>query len=166
LKRKAEIVTEHLELVLQTPQQVLASIEAMSPTDRAEVSPEWLARVRASTSADPWTHGFSVVHRASGAVVGSCGYKGPPDPQGVVEIAYGVDSPHQGRGYATEAARALVAFAFDSGRVRLVRAHTRPAESASTRVLTKCNFERVGEVVDLEDGLVWRWELESSRREV
>lgn len=157
--RKSEILTENLELLLQTPQAALASIEAMSSADRAEVSPEWLARVKASTTADPWLHGFAVVHRANGTIVGSCGYKGPPGPEAVVEIAYGVDPAYQGRGYATEMTRALIAFAFGSGRVKLVRAHTRPRESASTRVLTKCRFERVGEVVDPEDGLVWRWEL-------
>jgi ribosomal-protein-alanine N-acetyltransferase len=156
---KAEIGTDNLELMLQTPEEVLASIDAMSPSDRAEVSPEWLTKVKASTAADPWTHGFAMVHRASGAPIGSCGYKGPPDQEGVVEIAYGVDAAHQGRGYATEAARALVAYAFGSGQVMRVRAHTKPAENASTRVLTKCGFERVGEVVDPEDGLVWRWEL-------
>ena len=111
------LVTENLELLLQSPEEVLASIEAMSPPDRAEVSPDWLARVKSSTSADPWTHGFAVVHRSSGTVIGSCGYKGPPGPEAIVEIAYGVDSAHQGRGYATEAARALIAFAFRSGLV-------------------------------------------------
>jgi ribosomal-protein-alanine N-acetyltransferase len=161
---ESEIQTENLTLLLQTPQQVLASIDGMTPSDRAEVSPAWLEAIRASTFADPWLHGFALVHRATGAVVGSCGYKGPPDPEAVVEIAYGVDPSHQRRGYATEAARALVAFAFDSGRVRAVRAHTRPAENPSTRVLTKCGFERVGEVIDPEDGLVWRWELQQKRR--
>ena len=163
---KAELLTENLKLRVQTLEQVLASIEAMSASDRAEVSPEWLARVSASTSADPWLHGFAMVHLATGTVIGSCGYKSAPGPDAVVEIAYGVDQAFQGRGYATEAARALVAFAFGSGRVSLVRAHTRPAESASTRVLTKCRFERVGEVVDPEDGLVWRWELRPSNEEL
>jgi len=153
------MLTENVELVLKTPEETLASIEMMSPADRAEVSPDWLARVKASTSADPWTHGFAVVHRASGTVVGSCGYKGPPGADAVVEIAYGINGDYRGRGYATEAARALIDFAFGTGRVRIVRAHTLPLESASTRVLTKCRFERVGEVVDPEDGLVWRWEL-------
>jgi [ribosomal protein S5]-alanine N-acetyltransferase len=153
-----EIRTEHLTLVLQTPGDVLARIEAMSPADRTEVSPDWLARVRASTVADPWTHGFSLVEQGSGTVVGSCGYKGPPDSDGMVEIAYGVDPNFQGHGYATEATRALVEFAFGSGQVRVVRAHTLPGTSASTRVLRKRGFGWVGEVVDPEDGLVWRWE--------
>jgi RimJ/RimL family protein N-acetyltransferase len=163
--RKPAIVTDNLELLLQTSEEVLASIDAMSPADRAEVSPEWVARVKESTSADAWTHGFAVVQRASGAIVGHCAYKGPPGPEAVVEIAYGIEPVYRGRGYATEAARALVAFAFGSGRVRLVCAHTRPEKNASGRVLTKCGFERIGEVMDPEDGLVWRWELRPSSPE-
>ena len=153
------IQTEHLRLILPSREEILARIESLSPADQAEISPDWLARVRASTAADAWTHGFSMVERASGAVIGSCAYKGPPDQEGVVEIAYGVDPEYQGRGYATEAARALVDFAFRSGQVCLVRAHTLPENNASTRVLAKCGFERIGEVVDPEDGLVWRWEF-------
>ena len=160
--RKTEILTANLELLLQSSEEVLASIEAMSPADRAEVSPAWVAQMKASSTADPWTHGFAVMHRVSGARIGSCAYKGPPDPEGVVEIAYGIDPAYQGRGYATEAARALIAFALDSGEVRLVCAHTRPEKNASTRVLTKCGFEWMGERVDPEDGLVWRWELASN----
>jgi len=156
---QSEILTENLKLLLQTSEQVLASINAMTPTDRAEVSPDWVARVKSSTSANPWTHGFAVVQRGSGTAVGMCAYKGPPDPDGAVEIAYGINPEYQGRGYATEVARALVAYAFASDGVRLVSAHTRPEENASTHVLTKCGFEWIGEVMDPEDGLVWRWEL-------
>jgi ribosomal-protein-alanine N-acetyltransferase len=156
---QSEILTENLKLLLQTSEQLLASIDAMAPAERAEVSPNWLARVKSSTSADPWTHGFAVAQRASGIVVGMCAYKGPPSPDGAVEIAYGINPEYHGRGYATEVARGLVAFAFASGLVRLVCAHTRPEENASTHVLTKCGFEWIGEVTDPEDGLVWRWEL-------
>ena len=133
-------------------------VEAMTPSEKAELSADWLARLRVSTSADPWTHGFSLVHRDTDTVVGTVGFKGPPAADGVVEIAYGVDSDHQGKGYATEAAEALVNYAFGSARVRVVRAHTLPRPNASTRVLTKCGFRHIGEVIDPEDGLLWRWE--------
>jgi RimJ/RimL family protein N-acetyltransferase len=158
-----EIQTENLKLVLQTPEDVLAWIERMSSSDRAQISPDWLAKVRASTFADPWICGFTIVHRGGDTVIGSCGYKGPPGSDGVVEIAYGVNPEYQGRGYATEAAQALVARAFGTDRVRSVRAHTLPGPNASTRVLAKCGFEWVGEVVDPEDGLVWRWEIQKER---
>ena len=124
-----------------------------------EVSPEYLAQLEAATKADPWTHGFALVHISDQVVVGMGGFKGPPGAENLVEIAYGVVPSYQNKGLATEAARALVRFAFASGRgIRVVRAHTLPEPNASTRVLTKCGFARVGEVLDPEDGPVWRWE--------
>ncbi|MBL1176770.1 MAG: GNAT family N-acetyltransferase [Pantanalinema sp. GBBB05] len=153
-----ELETLHLRLVLQSTEAILAQIEAMSPTDQAEVSPDWLAQLRAAPSPNPWTHGFAIVLKTSGAVVGSCGYKGPPSSDRVIEIAYTVNADQQGRGYATEAAAALTRYALESSEVQSVCAHTLPQENASTRVLTKCGFRWVGEVNDPEDGLVWRWE--------
>jgi len=141
-----------------TLEEVRAMVEAMDTTEKAQLSADWLARLHASTSADIWTYGFSLVHRDSSIVVGKSGFKGHPTADGVVEIAYGVVPDYQGKGYATEAVQALVVFAFNSGRVRVVRAHTLPEPNASTRVLTKCDFQHIGEVIDPEDGLVWRWE--------
>ena len=152
--------TKNLKLVPQTLEEVHATIEAMTPAEKAELSADWLALLHASKLADPWTHGFSLVLRDSDTVVGKAGFKGPPAADGVVEIAYGLSPDYQGKGYATEAAEALTAYAFSSGKVRVVRAHTLPESNASGRVLTKCGFRRVGEVIDPEDGLVWRWEKE------
>jgi RimJ/RimL family protein N-acetyltransferase len=153
-----DIQTQNLKLVLRTPEDVRAHIERMTPAEKTELSPDWLARLHASTSPDPWTHGFALLDRASDIPIGECGFKGPPTADGVVEIAYGVDPEHRDKGYATEAADALATYAFGNGNVRVVRAHTRPEPNASTRVLTKCGFRQVGEVMDPEDGLVWRWE--------
>jgi RimJ/RimL family protein N-acetyltransferase len=123
-----------------------------------EVSPAWIDRLRASTSPDPWTLGFAVVHREDERIVGSAAFKGPPDDDGVVEIAYGIAPAYQGRGLATEAAGALVSFALERVDVTTIRAHTLPEHNASGRVLTKSGFHHLGEVIDPEDGLVWRWE--------
>ena len=166
---------EHVRLVPHSAEQLLALIaephryEALSGYPAApglreffvsgEVSPDWLASLRVLDGPDPWRLGFAVVHPASGAVIGSGGFKGPPDSGGMVEIAYGIVPEHQGRGYATEVARALVAYALESDSVKIVRAHTLPNPNASTKVLTKCGFRFVGEVTDPDDGLVWRWEL-------
>jgi [ribosomal protein S5]-alanine N-acetyltransferase len=123
-----------------------------------EVSAEWMAALRASDVADPWRHGFFLILREGGAAIGAAGFKGPPDAMGMVEIAYGVAPSFEGQGYATEAAAGLVAFALETPQVELILAHTLPVANASTRVLAKCGFQFVGEVVDPEDGLVWRWE--------
>ena len=152
------IETSNLKLVLQSPEDVRALIDGMTPSEKAELSVDWMALVDSATSADPWIHGYALVQRTDNAVVGNCGFKGPPTPDGIVEIAYGVAPGYQGNGYATEAAQALVSYAFSNSKVRVVWAHTLPEANASTRVLTKCGFQRIGKVVDPHDGLVWRWE--------
>ena len=149
--------TPSLRLVLKSLEESLAAIESTSPEERREVSEEWLAKFKAATEPDPWVHGFAIVFRADGREIGGCGFKGPPE-DGICEIAYAIAPEFQGRGYATEAAVALVEFAGSHNDVRQVHAHTLPEENSSTRVLTKCGFEKTGEVIDPEDGLVWRWE--------
>src|SRR5262245_61986875 len=168
--------THRLTLVPCTPEQLLALIDDPERFERlvgmavadglggfyrsGDVSPVWLAALRDAPPnvPDPWRHGFFLAHRESRSIIGSSGFKGPPDADGMVEIAYGVVPSHQGHGYATEAATALVNFAFASGRVRLVCAHTLPENNPSTGVLRKCGFRFLGTVVDPEDGPVWRWE--------
>jgi [ribosomal protein S5]-alanine N-acetyltransferase len=127
-----------------------------------DVSTAWLADLRASAGgpADPWRFGFAMVHQDSAQVIGLASFKGAPDAEGVVEIAYGVAPGYEGRGYATEAARYLTEFALSDDRVRTLRAHTAPEDNPSTGVLRKCGFRFLGEVVDPEDGPVWRWELD------
>ena len=167
------LATTRLDLVVSQPQQLLALIEQPDTFERlagfplspelhalyssGAVSPQWLAALRKASTADPWRHGFFMLHRGDGLVIGSAGYKGAPDAEGVVEIAYGVAPKYQGQGYATEAAAALVTYAFAQG-ARRIRAHTLPEANASTHVLKKCGFQFVGPVVDPEDGPVWRWE--------
>lgn len=168
-----ELVTASLRLIPLAPRHLLTLIEAPErfpelfghhPAnglreffDSGEISPGWLDSLRDPGGPDPWRFGFALVD-SSDTVVGLASFKGSPDADGAVEIAYGIVAESQGRGLATEAAAALVGFALEDARVRTVRAHTLPERNASTRVLEKCGFRFVGEVVDPEDGLVWRWE--------
>lgn len=157
----SHLQTQRLDLTLPSVEQALAAIDAMSPEEKSYLSKEWLELVHNAKEPDPWIHGYSMTSRDDKSAVGQCGFKGPPDSEGMVEIAYAVDPSFQGQGYATEAATALVEYAFSREDVRLVRAHTLPESNASTRVLNKCGFEKLGEVVDPEDGLIWRWQMES-----
>ena len=127
-----------------------------------EVSAEFLARLNGSAPPDHWKDGFAVVHLAEHVVVGLCSFTGAPSTDGTVEIAYGIAPDYRGRGYATEAAQALVDYAFASGLVRTIRAHTLPKYNASTGVLLKCGFTLVGEVTYPEDGVVWRWQRQGA----
>lgn len=127
----------------------------------AEVSPVWLAELRASSDApaDPFRFGFAIVDRVSPAMIGTVGFKGAADADGVVEIAYGVAADVRGRGLATEATAAGVQFAFGHANVRTVRAHSLASNPASIRVLEKCGFAYIGVVDDPDDGRVRRYEI-------
>lgn len=168
----AKIVT--IELRPHSPQALLALIEGEEAFQRVfglraaeglrsffasgEVSPQWLAQLRAARQSDPWKFGFAAIDRASGQVIGSAGFKGPPDDTGTAEVAYAIVPAFEGKGYATEALGELVGFAFNDERVRKLCAHTLPVQNASGRVLSKNGFTPVGEAVDPDDGPVWRWE--------
>ena len=127
-----------------------------------EVSTEFLARLKHSAPPDPWKDGFAILHNGDKTVIGLCGFTGPPGSDGAVEIAYGIAPSYQNRGLAGEAARELIAYAMSTGQVRTIRAHTLPENNASTRVLAKCGFTRIGAVTHPEDGVVWRWEAATS----
>jgi [ribosomal protein S5]-alanine N-acetyltransferase len=80
-----------------------------------------------------------VVERATGLVVGGIGLFGPPEG-GQVEFGYGIVESRRGRGYATEAARALVQAALGMPGVTEVTAGVDPANAASVRVLEKAGL--------------------------
>lgn len=105
--------------------------------------------------------GYLAVDEMSDLIVGSCAFKGPPRRDGTVEIAYYTFGPYEGRGYAKSMARALISIAHSSPDVRHVIAHTLPERNPSTSVLRSVGMHFVGEVRDPDDGLVWRWQLES-----
>lgn len=168
------IETPHLQLRAALPPQILVLIEdpdrfaevAGVPADPAlrgflvpgDVSPAWLAALRDSPTADPWQHGFFVIHTDDQSIIGMGGFKGAASDDGVVEISYGVVPAYEGRGHATEVAGALTAFALDHVAVLLVRAHTLRDNPGSRRVLEKNGFRFVGDVDDPDDGPVMRWE--------
>jgi [ribosomal protein S5]-alanine N-acetyltransferase len=169
-----ELPTHRLRLLPLAPEHLLALLAGPDDFARAfghpaaeglgdfmtsgDVSPEWLAALRAARGVDFWRDGFGLLRRSAGDVIGCVMFKGPPAADGMVEIAYGIVPSCQNQGYATEAAAAQVAFAEAQPGVRVVRAHTLPVANASTRVLAKCGFAFRGETIVPEDGAVWRWE--------
>src|SRR5439155_14229995 len=98
-------------------------------------SPDFFAQLQSTTEADPWKIGFAIVHKIDRIVMGMCGFTAPPDSDGVVEIGYGIAPSYQGRGYASEAAQALVDFASRDARVRTVSVDKLAQNIASSRVL-------------------------------
>jgi RimJ/RimL family protein N-acetyltransferase len=86
------------------------------------------------------THGARTELRA----IGNGGFRGAPDAEGTVEVGYSIVPECHRFGFASEAVRALVAWAFAHKEVARVLAHTLPALVPSIRVLEKCGFAAAG----------------------
>ncbi len=92
--------------------------------------------------------------RAERLVIGDAGFHGPPSEEGAVEIGYSVAGPYRRRGYATEAARALSAWARRQEAVSAVLAGCDPDNEASIRTLRRLGFRETG-----LEGNQLRWRL-------
>jgi [ribosomal protein S5]-alanine N-acetyltransferase len=115
-------------------------------SERRPLSGEAL-RVLMRSADGHWSrHGFgllAVVERESGRVVGEAGLQvleAGPD----IELGYTLAHAAWGRGYATEAARAVLQWAFSGLRLERVVAVVDPANEASLRVLDKLGMRRLG----------------------
>jgi len=97
---------------------------------------------------------YKITLRASGRVIGGCGFLGPPDATGAVEIGYGLAPSQRGKGIATEAVKGLVEEAWRDGRVKLVFALTDQDNEPSQGVLRRAGFRQVD-----SEGEQLRWEI-------
>jgi ribosomal-protein-alanine N-acetyltransferase len=94
-----------------------------------------------------------LIESATQTVVGDAGFKGPP-ADGVVEIGYSLIPDRRRRGYASEAAAALVDWARSQDDVDTVIAACDRENLASIRTLERLGFARTG-----MDGDEIRWRL-------
>ena len=122
-------------------------------------SPEELGRRYAAMVAGPGRPGelwrnWVVRRRADAAAVGTVQATLTRQAGGwTAEVAWVVGVPWQGRGYASEAARALVGWLVEAGAGEIV-AHVHPGHAASARVAAAAGLVVTDEEVDGER--VWR----------
>ena len=101
------------------------------------------------TAADEWLSA-AVVERETGQFVGDVVLHWVSDEHKTGEIGFSFDPDQQGRGYATEAARALLAFAFDGMGFHRVIGRLEARNTASARVLEKLGMRREALFVENE----------------
>lgn len=98
----------------------------------------------AATAADPanpqWHSFWFIVRKTDRRVVGSAIFKDLPDPEGNVEIGYGLGKDFEHNGYMSEAVEALCGWALQQAGVRHITAETDADGFASQRLLQKCGF--------------------------
>jgi aminoglycoside 6'-N-acetyltransferase len=96
---------------------------------------------------------YTVLERATGVLVGDVGMAPADDEPGVIKIGYTIAPEHQGRGYATEAAGALVDLALDGLGADVVRAYADADNAPSIRVMQKLGLRFIERFEgDDEDG--------------
>lgn len=123
-----------------------------------EAMPYSYEYLKAHPSAQDWWT-YLIIHTADNVLIGLGGFRGEADEHGMVEIGYSIASGYRRRGLATEAARAMVDYAFSHPHVERVDAHTLPEKNGSVRVLEKIGMKYAGAVNDPDDGEVWHWTL-------
>ena len=108
---------------------------------------------------------FTVEERGGGRIVGDVGLSVADGEPGVIKVGYTIDPAFQGLGYATEAIRALVEYAFETLGAELVRAHASAENTPSIRVAEKVGMRLVERFEHREGDEVWYGVRYERRRE-
>lgn len=163
-----KLKTERLKLIAGTPELCRVRVDEHESLGRAlgahvpagwppplldQDAMDWtLKYLEEHADAGGWMFYFIVLLAQEGdaqdtrpTLIGCCGFKGKPAADGTVEIGYGMLPEFQCAGYATEAAGALVRWAFSQPEVSRVIAETYPELLPSIRVLEKNNFRFDGD---------------------
>lgn len=153
-----QIFTERLTLTACSPQVARAAgggkrqLEALIG---ARLDDDWLdedgrgllSYYDYQIRSDPTMLGWGlwlIMHTEQRIVFGSIGYKGKPDRNGEIEIGYGISSNYRRQGYTTEAALALVQWAWSHPQVKQINAECVPHNTGSARILEKIGMNRLG----------------------
>ena len=150
LRERLFAVLETQRLVLRAPQFEDAKAVATIANDRRIA--ENTARIPhpyRMSDAETWIVGAAaeldaetyLITLANGSVIGGCGFD---MRDGVPEIGYWLGVRHWGKGYATEAVRALIDHAFTNLDHKALQSCVRVTNPGSRRVLEKCGFQWTG----------------------
>lgn len=136
------IETERLAIHVASEDEMRSNIEKQTDKELIKAYNEMLQESLAHRDAWNW-YATWVIELKKGKPIGDLCFKGL-NGDGSVEIGYGILEEHQGKGYATEAVGAVVAWALRQSGVRQVEAEAEQENIKSQRVLEKCGFVPLG----------------------
>lgn len=93
---------------------------------------------------------LAILVAEEGRLIGNCGIRMGGAGARQAELGYELDPAYWGRGYASEAARALLAFGFRDLTLHKVSARVVADNAASVRVLERLGFQREGHLRENE----------------
>lgn len=123
-----------------TAEEVRAAIEEMLPRE---------------PGVEDWVQ-FSVFERSSGHLVGDVGLSPSRSEPAVIKIGYTIDPAHQGRGYGTEAVRALVDFIFATLDPPVVRMYADADNIPSIRLAEKVGMRHMETFEEVDEEGPWK----------
>jgi RimJ/RimL family protein N-acetyltransferase len=171
------IRSERLELVSFSPSVMRAVLDgdlarageelgAILPGDlRQRLGELFLIRldeIDRDESVQPWVARAMVLTDELGVrrLVGSVGFHGPPNEDGRVEVGYHVEPGFRRRGFAKEAVRTLLDWAWREHGISKFRASVAPTNDASLAVISGLGFRQTGRQWDDVDGEELVFELD------
>jgi RimJ/RimL family protein N-acetyltransferase len=121
------------------------------PRTAAEVRETLDTKVRATAIiAEGDNLSLAAVSRETGELIGDCSLLWTSAEHRQAQIAFVFHPDHHGRGYATEAAAALLALAFDDLRAHRVFGRLEARNTASARVLERLGMRKEAHLVENE----------------
>ena len=168
------IHTRRLELAAMSPQFIEAVLSGRRdeaeriaglklpkdfPGEHARFLRTRLPQMQKDPSAQPWLMRAMVSSDPERMMVGHIGFHARPDDGGAAEMGYTVMPEFRRRGYATEAAQALMDWAARKSSVRRFIVSISPGNAPSLAMAAKLGFRQTGQHMDEEDGLELVFEL-------
>lgn len=143
VKKEMSVKTNRLLLEPMTDDEIRTLIMNTSDLELKNAYSEMLDSCMNDVVNRVWYAPWKILLESSKEQIGSIGFKGPPINHSV-EIGYNIDSPHEGNGYATEACKGLIEWAFAQQDVLFIEAETAADNAASIRILEKLEFKPNG----------------------
>lgn len=145
------IETNRLKIYAASQENMEAFIEAQTVEILKSAYTEMLNGCLANPDQWDW-YAIWMIELKDGTHIGELCFKGL-SADGVAEIGYGISEENQNKGYATEAVKGVLEWAFSRPEVTAVEAETDSDNTASKRVLEKCGFALNGVIG--EEGPRW-----------
>lgn len=157
----ADIITERLHLTPFSLELIQAAIRAPAEVgqilnatvapgwpeaDFAEILPMLADELTRAPDRASWTRFIMVA--ATRTIIGDIGFRTTATPD-VIEIGYGLVPTKWGHGYATEAARGMITWAFAQTEIQAIMAESEVENHRSARVLKKLGMTQTGQIETL-----------------
>ena len=157
LKKGRNILENSLSL---EPSNMQISSEMLEEID--EALEFWQQFTKEQPENYQWGTNWEIVLTEENRSIGGIGLGGPPNKNGQVTVGYHIDPKKQRKGYAPEALVALRDWAIKHPKCTSMVAFTPVENSPSQKVLTKCGFDLIDQVVEAGmECYFWRYEVKA-----